>query len=373
MPALRRFGIIAAMKKNTVLTIVGALVAAHVHGDTDGRCIASHPDVMVSVVQDVPGYNSWPVVQVAGERIICTYSRGSGHFAEGARGAIFRTSDDGGRTWGEEQCITNAPDICEGTEGGGRDGDGNVLFWMNCRGHGKILHELYRTRDGVRFERLSAPKLDPEPMQVTGIFQVRNSDGDGLMSLWFSGNYRKIESGHSWGTLFSTDGGATWKQRTVESDLPKSEWPTEMCAAPLGGGRIIAIGRSEDRNRPQFQLTSSDGGITWAKSRTNIADIWESTPALVYDGKTGIVHNYYYQRGPGILWRRSAPAESVFSSPCSWPAPVEIARGGRNRPYDSGNVIAVAGPGAHYLTLYSGNPTNTAVYFAAIPATLGVR
>ena len=361
------------MKKNTVLAIMGAFAAAHVHGGDGGKCTASRPDVMVSVVQDVPGYNSWPVVQTAGNLIICGYGRGVGHTVESSRGAFVRTSGDGGRTWGEEVCITNAPDICEGVEGGGRDGEGNVLFWMNCRGHGRIRHELYRTNDGVHFERISCPELNPEPVQVTGIFPARNSGGDGLMALWFAGDYTKPEAGHSWGTLFSTDGGATWTQRTVERDLHKSEWPTEICAAPLGDGRIIAIGRSEDRTRPQFQLTSTDGGVTWAKSRTNIGDICESTPALVYDGQTGIVHNYYYQRGPGILWRRSASAESLFSSPCSWPEPVEIARGGRWRPYDSGNVTAVAGRDAHYLSLYSGDPTNTAVYFAAVPATLGVR
>ena len=31
----------------------------------------------------------------------------------------------------------------------------------------------------------------------------------------------------SWGTLVSSDDGRTWTQRTVESGLTRSEWPTE--------------------------------------------------------------------------------------------------------------------------------------------------
>ena len=29
-----------------------------------------------SVVQDCPGYNSWPMVQAIGNRLVCAYSRG---------------------------------------------------------------------------------------------------------------------------------------------------------------------------------------------------------------------------------------------------------------------------------------------------------
>jgi endonuclease/exonuclease/phosphatase family metal-dependent hydrolase len=47
----------------------------------------------VSVVQDVPGYNSWPMIQALGEKLVCAYSRDSGHtIAEGKRGVFARTS-----------------------------------------------------------------------------------------------------------------------------------------------------------------------------------------------------------------------------------------------------------------------------------------
>ena len=33
----------------------------------------------VYVVSEVPGYNAWPMIQAVGDKLICTYSRGSGH------------------------------------------------------------------------------------------------------------------------------------------------------------------------------------------------------------------------------------------------------------------------------------------------------
>ena len=321
------------------------------------------PMARLSVVQDVDGYNSWPMIQVTGGRLVCAYGRGKGHSVEGSRGAYVRTSTDCGRTWTPEVCIVNDPVICEGVEGAGRDSTGAALFWMNCRGHGHIRHELHRTVDGIAFEKISAPELSPEPIQITGIFSVRGA----LMSLWFAGNYRS-GAGNSWGTLVSRDDGKTWEQRTVESGLAKQDWPTEICAVPLGDGRLLAIGRSEGAVRRQFQLTSLDGGVTWKKSRTNIRDVLESTPSLIYDGEAGVVSHYYYQRGQGILWRRTAKVQDVFDRPECWPAPVQVARGGRKRPYDSGNVTSVAMGDSHYLAYYSGDPTDTAVLVARVAA-----
>lgn len=106
--------------------------------------------------------------------------------------------------------------------------------------------------------------------------------------------------------------------------------------------QLLAIARSEGGTGNQFQLVSTDWGKTWAKSRTNIDDVLESTPSLIFDPRTGLVCNYYYQRGPGLLKVRVADAEEIFSNPQSWPDPEVIAEGGKERPYDSGNTNAVA-------------------------------
>jgi hypothetical protein len=319
----------------------------------------------LSVVQKADAYNCWPMFGRIGRRLVCSYSRGAGHTIVGGRGAYVRFSDDGGDGWSAETRIADDPTVCEMAEGVGLDDDGAMLMWMYCNGGGRIWHELLRTRDGVQYEKTAKLKLSPVPTQVMDIVQV---PGVGLMSTWFAGDYRKAESGHSWGTLVSADNGRTWVQRTVESDLPRGDWPTEISLAAVGGGRLIAIGRSERTVRRQFQLTSRDGGRTWKKSRTNIRDVNESTPALVYDGRTGLLSNYYYQRGPGILWRRTVRLDDIFDSPESWPEPVEVARGGRDRPYDSGNVKAVADGSVHRLVFYSGNPTNTEVVMVTVPA-----
>ena len=31
------------------------------------------------VVQDVSGYNSWPMIQAIGDKLVCVYSRGTAH------------------------------------------------------------------------------------------------------------------------------------------------------------------------------------------------------------------------------------------------------------------------------------------------------
>ena len=143
------------------------------------------------------------------------------------------------------------------------------------------------------------------------------------MALWFAGDYRDNGPSHSWGTLTSSDNGATWVQTTIESKLTKKQWPTEPSAVHLGNGRILAIGRIEGGDvtttRSQFQMVSTDYGATWTRWKTNIGDVSSSTPSLILDAETGLLSNYYYQRGRGVLRRRVVDPDSVFDNPLSWP------------------------------------------------------
>jgi len=323
---------------------------------------AAAPGVALSVVEKRPGYNSWPMIQAVGDTLVCAYGRGKGHFVEGSRGAYVRTSSDGGRTWSPEVCIANDHVICEGVEGAGLDSSGAALFWMNCRGRGHIRHELCRTEDGVTFTKIAAPEMSPEPIQVTDIFTV---PGVGLMSLWFIGDYNSSEPCNSWGTLVSRDDGKTWTQRTVESGLAKREWPTEPSAVVLSDGRILAVARTEVSRAGQLQLLSADGGRTWTKKRTNITDVGQSTPSLILDAARGLVHCYYFERGPGLLKRRTARVADILADPASWPEPEVLALGGKVRRYDSGNANATAIGDRHFIAYYVGDPTNAAVVVAA--------
>lgn len=318
------------------------------------------------LVEGRPGYNSWPMIAAIGNKLVCTYSRGSAHtINEGVRDAYARTSMDGGRTWTPEVCFAADPKVGEVMIGKGRDASGAALFWVRCCGP-KSHHDLYRTADGVTFERIATPTLSPYPMQITDIFSTKR----GLMCLWFATNYSE-KGPHHWGTLASADNGHTWVQKTVETLDRKGELPTEPCVLPLADGRLFGLARTEgggDSLASEFQLTSLDGGETWKKERTNIRDVMASTPSLVYDAQKGTVSAYYYERGRRVIKRRTTRVADVFDNPLAWPAPEGVVLGDEERPHDAGNVNAIALGGTHYLSYYSGTKTDTAVYVAPVAA-----
>ena len=319
-------------------------------------------------VESRPGYNSWPMIQSVGERLVCTYSRGTKHDVfEGVRGAWAKWSDDGGRTWSGPHLVADDPTVGETPIGKGLDSTGAALFWIRAYGEKTKRHELYRTTDGVTFERISVPSLDPMPVQITDIFRV---PGRGLVALWFAGNYLESDTHKCWGELVSTDDGRTWTQRTIERDLAKDRWPTEPSVARLPDGRLICIARSE-RYQPekalQWQLESTDGGFTWTKRETNIRDVMASTPSLVYDEKTDLLYNYYYERGKCVLKRRVVRPEAVWGKPLAWPEPEVVSRGS-DSPWDSGNACATFVGQRHYVAYYTGKHPDTSVVVAAADA-----
>ncbi|MDO5580234.1 MAG: sialidase family protein [Planctomycetia bacterium] len=318
-------------------------------------------------VQKAEKYNSWPVIQSIGKKLVCVYCRGTAHsIAEDVRAVYARTSMDNGKTWTPETVVANTPKFGEVTIGKGLDEKGAMLLWVRRIGS-TWNHDLYRTEDGIKFTHIATPKLDPNPMQITDVFKV---PGVGLMALWFAGFY-KDEPTNSWGTLISKDNGATWTQNTVESKLPKAEWPTEPSAVYLGDGRILAIARTEvggsTAESTQFQMISLDYGKTWKKTRTNIRDIMSSTPSLIFDAKTGLLSNYYYQRGRGVLRCRITDPNFIFDHPLSWPAAKAVSLGSAI-PWDAGNVNAVACGNSHYLAYYSGEKPDLGIYVTAVPA-----
>ncbi|WP_218280942.1 glycoside hydrolase [Verrucomicrobium spinosum] len=190
------------------------------------------------------------------------------------------------------------------------------------------------------------------------------------MALWFEGNYQN-EPTNSWGIVTSSDNGATWTQTTVESGLPKAEWPTEPAAVYLGDGKILAIARTElgvpTTERAQFQIVSTDNGATWKRTRTNIGDVTASTPSLILDARTGLLSNYYYQRGRGILRRRVVAPDTVFNAPLQWPASEAVATGSAVT-WDAGNANATVIGDTHYVSFYSGKAPDTSVQVAEVPA-----
>jgi len=314
------------------------------------------------VVQEAKGYNSWPMIQAIGEKLVCIYSRGSGHtIGEDARAVYARTSADGGNTWTTETVVANSPGYGDVEVGKGLDSNGAMLLWVRRVGK-EWHHDLYRTTDGVAFTLVATPQLAVRPMQITDIFAVPTV---GLMALWFAGDYGDKPT-NAWGTLTSSDNGATWKQTPIESGLPKAQWPTEPAAVYLGEGRILAIGRTEVGGA-QFQMVSSDYGATWKRAQTNIGDVAASTPSLILDAKTGLLSNYYYHRGAGVLRRRVVDPERVFDHPLNWPVSEPVAMGSKVT-FDAGNANATVIGDTHYICFYSGKAPDTAVLVSAVPA-----
>ena len=318
------------------------------------------------VVQDVSGYNSWPMIQAIGERLVCTYSRGSAHtIGEDARAVYARTSTDGGLTWTPETTVADTPEYGEVTVGKGLDSDGAMLLWVRRIGK-DWNHDLYRTTDGVTFSLLASPSLEVAPMQITDVLHV---PGVGMMCLWFAGDYGD-KAVHSWGLMTSEDQGATWTQRTIESGLMKEDWPTEPSVVFLGDGRLLAIGRTEAGGKTQFQMISTDLGATWKRSRTNIGDVMASTPSLILDPSTGLLSLYYYERGRGLLRRRVVDPERVFDDPMAWPES-EIIATGSSIAWDSGNANATVIGDRHFISFYSGKAPDTKVLVSEVAAPPG--
>lgn len=323
-------------------------------------CSCGKDAPVVHVVDGDPGYNCWPMIQSVGKRLVCIYTIGKEHNpGEKGRAAYSKYSDDGGRTWSDKVLIDKNDGYGTSSIGKGLDDDGNALFWIRRMGADPRM-ALYRTAKGEKFELLATPHLDPNPMQITDVFHTP----EGLVCLWFSDDYDHHRANKSWGSLTSTDNGKTWEQRVIEDSLRIDQWPTEPSVVVFGDGRLLAIARSEAGTGAQFQLTSTDWGKTWTKARTNINDVRESTPTLILDKKTGLVFNYYYHRGPGLLKLRKTDAESIFNNPESWPEPEVLAQGGTDRPFDSGNANAVVMGRKHFITYYSGNQFDCAVVVA---------
>jgi len=321
------------------------------------------------VVQQASGYNSWPMIQAIGEKLVCVYSRGTSHtIGEDARAVYARTSADNGKTWTTEMVVANTSGYGEVPVGKGLDSTGAMLLWVRRVGS-ESIHDLYRTTDGVTFALVATPKLAVTPVQITDIFAVPTV---GLMALWFAGNYADDGPSHSWGTLTSSDNGATWTQTTIESGLTKPQWPTEPSAVHLGDGKILVVGRSElgdtSSTRSQFQMVSSDYGATWTRAQTNIGDVLLSTPSLILDAETGLLSNYYYQRGRGgILRRRVVNPDSVFGNPLNWRASEAVATGSQIM-LDAGNVNTTTIRDTHYVAFYSGEAPDTAILVSVLPA-----
>jgi len=364
------------MSMNRMNRVFAALGAASVLFSASlafADCAVSRPEAVETtfVVDDSEAYNAWPFIRMIDGALLAVYSHTSGHvFSNGKVGcSLARLSRDGARTWSEPVRVEfeePAPDIW-GPCGKSSVKAGDALFWHRYWKGSQRWQTLVRTADGIRFEAVAKPRFDPMPVQIMEPVEV---PGLGLASLWFCGDYAR-QDGHSWGLAVSTDSGRTWRQQVVERDLKKADWPTEPSLVWLGGNRLLAIARCEQRCegnpvRRLFSLTSEDLGRTWKRQLTNIGDVLESTPSIFHDRSTDRLTLYYFQRGPGLLKTRTALASDAFGKPTVWSEPRIVACGRLRRNWDSGNVNAVRLNGSDYLAYYAGNEKVSSVLVSIV-------
>ena len=161
-----------------------------------GICVVSRVIVtalqapaLSSIVENSPGYNSWPMCQSLNDLIVCVYSRGRAHnIYEPCRAVYARVSADGGRSWEEEHLVCNTPECGDVSIGKGLDNAGNMLLWVRRGGKDGFHHALYRSNDGKSFECISQLDLPCNVIQITDILHI---PGVGLMALYFGVCFRK--------------------------------------------------------------------------------------------------------------------------------------------------------------------------------------
>lgn len=297
------------------------------------------------------GYNAFPFIGTVKDKLVCVYSVGKNH-TDNTSADIFAKTSSNGVIWSKAKKIISTENVRDTITGLGHDSLGIIYFW-NRKGtpvNADCSFDLYKTSDGTVFTKKSSPVFDIKPSHIGDALHIPTV---GVIS--FYNTYRANRN--SYGYVLTKDGGETWSQIEIASPTTQSDTPTEIYGVYIGDGKIIALGRSED-SVAMFQIQSNDYGKTWETKKTNITDVYLSTPTLIY-GDDGYITVYYYNRADGKLKKRRAIASTVFENPSSWGEPSNIASGAVGQ--DAGNANSVKFNGNNIIAYYSGTDTETSV------------
>lgn len=297
------------------------------------------------------GYNAFPFIGTVKDKLVCVYSVGKNH-TDNTSADIFAKTSPNGVIWSKAKKIISTENVRDTITGLGHDSLGIIYFW-NRKGtpvNADCSFDLYKTSDGIVFTKKSSPVFDIKPSHIGDALHIPTV---GVIS--FYNTYRATRN--SYGYVLTKDGGETWSQIEIASPTTQSDTPTEIYGVYIGDGKIIALGRSED-SAAMFQIQSNDYGKTWETKKTNITDVYLSTPTLIY-GDDGYITVYYYNRADGKLKKRRAIASTVFENPSSWGEPSNIASGAVGQ--DAGNANSVKFNGNNIIAYYSGTDTETSV------------
>ena len=206
---------------------------------------------------------------------------------------LLRRSTDGGKTWGPRQKIADVPgpktknpvalaqklaqpeDVTYNNAVAIADRSGAVHF-LFCLEYMRCFY-LRSEDDGASFSR---------PVEITAAFEklqsaypwkvlatgpghgIQLKNGRLLVPIWLStgtGGHAHRPSITS--TVFSDDGGKTWKcgAVAVPNTPPEVINPNETCAVQLADGRVLLNVRSESKQNRRILVTSPDGAADWSK------------------------------------------------------------------------------------------------------------
>ena len=299
-------------------------------------------------------YTCWPRIGKIGDMLVNVYVKALEHNdPHDGVGAIYASTSADGINWTTSGKVIDTPNMRDGVTGCGNDADGNLIFIIRVGffSNPNAYYEMYRTTDGVKFEKISTIPYT-EPLGHCG--DIINIPTRGLMA--FFGTYGDTRS---WGYIVSEDNGTTWKRVVVES-VPDGDCPMEMSATYLGDGKILVVGRYEGGgSAAMWQMESSDYGHTWTKKPTNIEQ-YSNTPNILFDAESGKISLYIYNRSTGNLEYREVAADAVWNNPSGWPSATILAT--KNEGHDAGNVSACVFGDMQVATFYAGDSANTGIY-----------
>ena len=299
-------------------------------------------------------YTCWPRIGTVGDKLVNVYVKALQHDdPHNGVGAIYASNSTDGIEWTPGRKVIDTPNMRDGVTGCGNDADGNLIFIIRVGffSNPNACYEMYRTSDGVEFEKISTI---PHTAPLGHCGDIINIPTRGLMA--FFGTYGETRS---WGYIVSKDNGASWDRVVVES-VPNQDCPMEMSAVYLGDGKILVVGRYEGNgSAAMWQMESSDYGQTWTRRPTNIEQNG-NTPKIIFDAKRGKISLYIYNRATGDLEYREIASDKIWNNPSGWPSATILAT--KNKGYDAGNVSACVFGKKQVSTFYAGDSVNTGIY-----------
>ncbi|MFN3323981.1 MAG: exo-alpha-sialidase [Bryobacteraceae bacterium] len=281
----------------TGIAVSGLLIAAGLSGCSERP--ATEPTRLDLFTSGAQGYEMYRipglVVTPKGTLLAYAEARRTGRGDWGAIDIMLRRGENGGSHWGEQEVIArvsgpltkNPMALAQklGSEGAITynnpvaiiDRQNGAVHFLFCIEYMRAFY-MRSDDDGRTFS---------DPVEITATFDqfrpeydwkvlatgpghgIQLKNGRLLVPVWLStgtGGHAHRPSVVS--TIYSDDGGATWKRGEIA--VPNNEEfvnPSETVAEQLADGRVMLNVRSESTQRRRLVVTSPDGATGWATPR----------------------------------------------------------------------------------------------------------